>query len=88
MHVVKKKEHDNNQQHKTQDVDNRVRPVWTTSPSPGVKMVQAATLSAGKSDDVHACVFFIMQGICPHTEVAPQDVPLQELSFTKGLLSA
>ena len=87
MHVLKKKEHDNNQQHKTQDVDNEVRSGGTTSPSPGVKVVQAAELSAGKSDDVHACVFSIIQGIFPHVGVAPRDVPLQELSFKKGLLS-
>ena len=29
-----------------------------------------------------------MQGICPHAGVAPRDVPLQELPFKKGLLSA
>ena len=57
MHVVKKKEHDKNQQHKTQDVDNGVCPGGTTSPSLGVKMVQVVALSVGKSDDVHACVF-------------------------------
>lgn len=39
MHVVKKREHDNNQQHKTQDVDNGVRPEGTTSSGPSVKMV-------------------------------------------------
>jgi len=39
MHAVKKKEHDNSQQHKTQDVDNGVRPGGTMSPSPDVKMV-------------------------------------------------
>ena len=39
MHVVKKNEHEKSQQHKTQDVDNRVRPGGTTSPGPSVKMV-------------------------------------------------
>ena len=88
MHVVKKKEHDKNQQHKTQDVDNEVHPRGTTSSGLGVKMVQAIALSSRKGDDVHACVFSIMQGICPHAGVAPRDVPLQELSFKKGLLLA
>ena len=53
MHIVKNKQHDNHQQHKTQDVDNGVRPGGTTSPGPGVKMVQAAALSVVNSDDVH-----------------------------------
>jgi len=53
MHVVKKKEHDKNQQHKTQDVDNGVHPRGATSLGPDVKMVQAATLSVVNSDDVH-----------------------------------
>ena len=88
MHVVTKKEHDKNQQHKTQDVDNGVRLGGTTSLGPSFKMVQAAALSAGKSDDVHACVFSIIQGICLHVGVAPRDVPLWELSFRKGLLLA
>ena len=87
MHVVKKKEEDKNQQHKTQDVENRVRPGGTTSLGPNVKMVYATALSVGKSNDVHACVFSIIRGIFPHTGVAPRDVPLQELSFKKGLLS-
>lgn len=39
MHVVKKEEHDKNQQHKTQDIDNEVRPGGTMSLGPGVKMV-------------------------------------------------
>ena len=34
MHAVKKKEHYKNQQHKTQDIDNRVHPRGTTSPGP------------------------------------------------------
>ena len=88
MHVVKNKEHDNNRQHKIQNVDNGVRPGGTTSLGPGVKMVQAAALSAGKGDDVHACVFSIIHGIFPHMGLAPRDVSLQELSFKKGLLSA
>lgn len=86
MNAIKKKEHDKNQQHKTKDIDNGVHPRGTMSP--GVKVVQATALSTGKSDDVHACVFSIIQGICPHVGVAPRDVPLQELSFKKGLLSA
>ena len=53
MHVVKKKEHDNHQQHKTQYIDKGVHPGGTTSPGPGVNMVQAATLSVVNSDDVH-----------------------------------
>ena len=52
MHVVKKKEHDKNQQHKTQDVDNGVHLGGTTSLGPGVKMVQATALSVVNSDDV------------------------------------
>ena len=39
MHAIKKREHDKNQQHKTQDVDNKVRPVSTMSSGLGVKMV-------------------------------------------------
>jgi len=39
MHVVKKKEHEKNQQHKTQDIDKGVRLRETTSPGLGVKMV-------------------------------------------------
>ena len=53
MHDVKKKGHDNHQRHKKQDVDNGLRPGGTTSPAPGVKMVQAAALSVVNSDDVH-----------------------------------
>ena len=88
MHAVKKRECDNNQQHITQDVDNGVRLGGTTCPGPGFKMVQATALSAGKSDYVHVCVFSITQGIFPHAGEAQIDVPLQELSFKKGLLSA
>lgn len=83
MHDVKKKEHDNNQQHKTQDVDNGVRPGETTALGLGVKMVQDAALSVEKSEDVHACVFSIIQGICPHAGVALREVPPQKLSFKK-----
>ena len=62
MHVVKKKEHDKNQQHKRQDVDNGVRPGGTTSPGPSVKIVQAAALSVVNSDDVHRGDVDIIQG--------------------------
>ena len=77
MHDLKKKEHDKNQQHKIQDIDNKVFPKETTSPGPGVKMVYLAALSARKRDGVHACVFSIIQGICPHIGVAPRSVFLQ-----------
>ena len=79
MHVVNKREHDKNQQHKTKYVHNGVRLGGTTSLSPDVNVVQATALSVGKSDDVHACVYSIIKGIFPHVGVAPRYVPLQEL---------
>ena len=70
MHAVKKKEYEKNKKHKTQYVDNGVHSGGTPSPGPSVKMVQATELSVEKSDDVHACVFSIIQGIFPNIKVA------------------
>ena len=86
MHDVKKKEHENNQKHNTQDVDNGVRIGGTTSLGPGVKMVQATALNVVNSDDVHRGDVIIIQGKCPHVGLALRDVPLQEL-LIKRLLS-
>ena len=65
MHAINKKEHDNHQQHKTQDVDNEVRPGGTTSLGPSVMMVQAAALSAVNNGDVHKYDVLIIQGKIP-----------------------
>ena len=83
MHAVKKKEHDKNQQHNTQDNYNGAHPGGTMSSGSGVKMVKATALSDGKVMMYMHVFFSIIQGICPHAGAAPRDVSLQELSFKK-----
>ena len=86
MHIIKKKEHYNNHQHKTQDIDNGFHPGGTTSLGSmsrwcrqlhyvlSIKMIYIEMMSRSYKEEF------------PHAGVAPRDVPQLELSI-KRLLS-
>ena len=51
--------------HKT--FNNKVRPVWTTSPSLHVSMVLVTSSGSGNGDDVHGHCLLVIQGNVPST---------------------